>query len=226
MHMKRTLSMLVPGKEEADRRWCTGRWEHVVFISHAGEDKIFAHRLHDEFNKIGLSAFLDQAALVPRDQADPLMLRAVEEAPVGLALLSEHFPRKEWPIKELQIIVRQETLLPVLYNITYEGAKELLRTSPQARGVTPDEWVSFTNRVLRTTALKNPVTSSNEGMFVEAIVFATVRVCVKVARTVVDHSLDRVWAYQFVQQVERAAKALDEFGFLYKKQSEEAKNLG
>jgi hypothetical protein len=134
--MKRKLQMLVPGTEEAERRWCTGRWEHVVFISHAGEDKTFAHRLHDEFNKIGLSAFLDQAELVPGNQADPLMLRAVEEAPVGLALLSEHFPRKEWPIKELQIIVRQETLLPVLYNITHEGAAALLRASPQANGLT------------------------------------------------------------------------------------------
>lgn len=151
------------------------------------------------------------------------MLKAVKEAPVGLAILSEHFLQKDWPIKELQIIVQQETILPVFYKVTYERAEALLQSSPQAQAWNPHEWVRFTDQVLRTTALKNPVTSSDEGPFVQAIVFSAVRICVNAAQKVVENSSDRVWAYRFVQKVEvLARKMAQEFKSLTVKQKDEA----
>jgi hypothetical protein len=151
------------------------------------------------------------------------MLKAVKEAPVGLAILSKHFPEKEWPIKELRIIVQQGTLLPVFYEVTYEEAKVLLQNSPQAQGWTPEEWARFTDQVLRTTALKNPVTSRDEGPFVQAIVFSAVRMFVEIARKLVKKSNDGAWAYKFVQTVEVAARKMSqEFKLLTVKQKDEA----
>lgn len=211
-------------EDGADQRWRRGTWEYDVFISHAGEDKTFAHRLRDAFKTIGLRAFLDQSSLVPGDQADQLMLTAVERAPVGLALLSTNFPQKPWPINELRVIVQQGTLLPVLYKISYEDAKTLMATSPQAAGVSSQEWGLFVDSVMRTTALKDPSTSSDEGPLVQTAVFSAVRMCIAVARKMAYHSEDKLRAYRFIERLEGAAKVISrEFDELRKVETDEAK---
>jgi hypothetical protein len=170
---------LFAGKNVANR-WRDGRWEYDVFISHAGEDKTFAHQLGGAFRSIGLRAFVDEADLVAGDDADLRMLMAVKAAPIGLAILSQHFFRKKWPVKELKLIVGQATLLPVLYKITHGEAKRGLSKSPHAEVYDPQDWAAFVHIVERTTAIGNPTTSSDELPFVQLIVFAAVRICVNV----------------------------------------------
>jgi hypothetical protein len=71
-------------------------WKNDVFISHAGEDKPFAHHLRNLFAEIGLKAFVDQDDLAEGAPADLWMLTAVKEAPIGIALFGKHFFLKEW----------------------------------------------------------------------------------------------------------------------------------
>jgi hypothetical protein len=160
------------------KRRHSGTWQYDVCISHAGEDKTFAHRLRDVFHDVWLRAFVDQSELHGGDCADVRMLTAVKEAPVGLALLSEDFFRKEWPVRELKLIVGGAIFLSVLYNITHEDAKMALSSSPQAEVHDPLEWESFVKSVTWTTAIRNPSTSSDKLHFVQLVVFSAVQLCV------------------------------------------------
>lgn len=207
LHSPTLLQSLSTGDVEIPR-WKDGRWAFDVFISHAGEDKRFAFRLQEEFKRVGLRAFVDQADLFGGDSADDVMLTACREAPVGLALLSADSLRKEWPVEELKLIVAESTLLPVLYNMSYEDAKKALETSPQAGGVGPDQWREFVRTVTRTTAEKNPSTGSDELPFVQLIVFAAVRLCVKLSPLVEKHSSNPAFALAFVQRLEKASFAI------------------
>lgn len=192
--------------EVVANRWRQGRWKFDVFISHAGEDKTFAHRLKEAIEGVGLSAFVDQSDLGGGDKGDLRILTAVQEAPVGLALLSKHFFQKEWPMRELNIIVGEGTLIPVLYNITRAEAEEEIRSSPQAQMHNPREWESFANLVKSTSALVNPSTSLDELPFVQSVVFSTVRHCVSIAGPKVAlHCSNKAWAHRFVKRLEVAA---------------------
>lgn len=200
-------------------------WKYDVFISHAGEDKTFAFRLRQAFEGVGLTAFVDQADLFAGADADVSILMALENTPVGLALLSAEYLCKKWPIHELEIIVRRSTLLPVLYKIDYETAKEALNRSPQAGGANPEAWTDFVHRVTRTTAEKNPSTGHDELPFVQLIVFSAVRICVQKASQIVDRAKpSTAFAVDFAYRVQGACQRINaDFEELPGKHLKEAK---
>jgi hypothetical protein len=221
------LQPLIAGDAEITG-WKDGQWTFDVFISHAGEDKTFAFRLRDEFERVGLRTFLDQADLFGGDSADGVMLTACRGALVGLALLSVHSLKKKWPVEELKLIVAESTLLPVLYNIGHEDVEKALKAlgaKPQAGGrVDPDEWQEFVRTVTRTTAEKNPSTSSDQLPFVQLIVFAAVRLCVNLSPLVEKHSLNPASALAFVKRLENASFAISKrFNKLPKEKTDSAK---
>ena len=53
-------------------------------------------------------------------QSEPTMIAAAESAKVGLVLLTEDFVKKQWPMKELAIFLKQSTLLPLFYGLTVD----------------------------------------------------------------------------------------------------------
>jgi hypothetical protein len=205
-------------------RWYSHHWEYHVFISHAGEDKSFAHRLRDAFAEIGLRAFVDQSDLLGGDKADVRMLAAVEQAPVGLALLSAPFFQKKWPITELKVIVGSTELLPVLYNISHEDAVKSLCESPEASATNPGQWQEFVRSVSRTTALKNPSTGQDEAPFVQLIVYSAVNLSVSnIPRDLAERVSNPAFALDFIGKLEVAAGLLSQkFMRLHLEQAEEA----
>lgn len=200
------------------------RWRNDVFISHAGEDKPFAHHLRNLFTQIGLKAFVDQDDLTGGAPADLRMLSAVKEAPIGIALFGKQFFQKEWPIRELREIVGKALLLPVLYKLTYEETQDALSKSPQADAANPEQWQTFCRTTLRTTAVKNPSTGQDDLPFLQLIVFSTLSLAVKeVAPKLAQSSPNPVFAFAFVEKLERAALCLSKrFKKLTVEQLEEA----
>lgn len=63
-------------------------------------------------------------ALHPGDKADAKMIEAVQRAPIGLVLVDRAFLHRKWTVAELKLIVKADTLLPVLINMTYEEFKK------------------------------------------------------------------------------------------------------
>lgn len=133
------------------------------------------------------------------------MSSAVQQAPVGLVLMGSAFFSKPWPMKELQEIVGQETLLPVLYKLTYEEVERLLATSSESGVSTPAMWSDFVERVLRTTMVSDPSTLRSEAPFMQHIVFSAVRKLVKnTCPAMVARYHDPVWAERVFGKVEKA----------------------
>jgi hypothetical protein len=195
------------GGEVADR-WRNCDWEYDVFISHAGEDNAFAHRLRDAFEAVGFKAFVDQTDLFGGDKAD---VRMMVEAPVGLALMSNYFFQKKRLVKELKSIMGATTPLLVLHNITYEGAMMALEESPQADIAHPDEWQKFVRTVMRTTAVRNPSTNWDEAPFVQLVVFSALRLFISVVSLeVAQHASNKAFALHFIRKLEKAAGHLSQ----------------
>ncbi len=73
-----------------------------------------------------------QEVLLPGDHADEEMLDAANKAPVGIAIFSPEYFRKKWPMRELEILVAQNGLLPVNFRFdSHESFEKQLRSSLQ-----------------------------------------------------------------------------------------------
>lgn len=191
--------------EDQSAQWKQNNWDYDIFVSHAGEDKDFAYLLRDKFQAVGLKAFVDEADLEGGAQADVKILRAVKQAPVGLALFSKRFFEKDWPMRELKIIVGAATLLPVLYGISHEDAEAALAQSPAERPADPEAWRDFVTTVLRTTAVKNPSVGKDKLHFLQLIVYSAVGLCVSTVTIRAEDLASKVFAYNYVQRLEGAA---------------------
>lgn len=105
-----------------------------VFISHASEDKdAVARPLAEKLKELGITVWLDEFALKIGDSLRQSIDRGLSEARFGVAVISPHFLKKEWPQLELNALVAKETgagspvVLPVWHNIS---AKEVNEKSP------------------------------------------------------------------------------------------------
>lgn len=121
---------------------------YEVFISHAGTVKEFACNIANELKRLGFRTFVDADELKPGDDADAKMVKAAENSPIGLVLFDSDFFTRKWPMRELGIIVKSDTLLPVLVGPSYSQAEDALRMS--ALGEAPFG-ERFVQKVLRTT---------------------------------------------------------------------------
>jgi hypothetical protein len=129
---------------------------------------------------------LDEANLLGGD---------IQRAPVGLVLMGHRFFWYTWPMKELQEIVGQETLLPVLYKLTYEEVERLLAKISGSGVSTPAMWSGFVERVLRTSMVSNPSTSRSEAPFRQLMVYSAMRKLVKsVCPAMVTRCPNKMWA--------------------------------
>lgn len=95
-----------------------------------------------------------QLELLPGGAADEAMLDAANKAPVGIAVFSPEYFARKWPMRELEILVRRQVMLPVVFRFdSHEAFVNSLRSSAQQRLVQGD-WETFTKSVERTTYLK------------------------------------------------------------------------
>ncbi len=79
------------------------------------------------------------------------MLDAADKAPVGIAIFSPQYFKKKWPMRELEILVAQNSLLPVKFRFdSHESFEEELRSSPHV-AASEEHRTTFLNSVGRTT---------------------------------------------------------------------------
>jgi hypothetical protein len=101
---------------------------------------------------VGIRAFVDQDDLAGAAPADARMLETARSAPIGLAIFSREFFGKGWPMRELQILLEQGSLLPILSNrppaFTHE---DLVMAAKMCEHVSAAERNAFAERVARIT---------------------------------------------------------------------------
>ena len=92
-----------------------------------------------------------QVDLMPRDQADDVMIKAANKALVGIAIFSPDDFQRKWPMEELKILVKRGVLLPVRIRFDkHEDFVQALRSSPHAHP-SRQEREGFAQSVERTT---------------------------------------------------------------------------
>lgn len=104
----------------------------VVFVSHAGadDDKGWAEYMKKEFEKNnGPKTFVDRQSLTGScESADDLMNWGLEEARVGVFILSPQFFARKWTMHELRTFLERRkggkrvVIFPVFHRLSYEDA--------------------------------------------------------------------------------------------------------
>src|SRR5829696_2598286 len=94
------------------------------FISYAREDRESAAiPLSNELNDRGFSVWLDHEVLVDGQKLEEQIEKGLTQCHVGIVILSPDFIRKDWPLRELDVLLGIETLenmlrvVPVLFNL-------------------------------------------------------------------------------------------------------------
>lgn len=103
-----------------------------VFVSHAFEDKEFAHALADGLSEKGLQVWYDEFELKVGDSLRRSIDYGLSKSRFGAVVLSPSFFAKEWTKKELGALTARETnnkkiILPVWHNISVH---EIRKHSP------------------------------------------------------------------------------------------------
>jgi TIR domain-containing protein len=104
------------------------------FISYASEDRdTAATPLANELTSRGFSVWLDHQVLDKDDRLEKQIELGLRQCHAGIVIVSPHFVRKDWPLRELDTLLSVETLdgrlrvVPVLYNLK---ASQLQDTAP------------------------------------------------------------------------------------------------
>jgi len=112
----------------------TPKKSHDIFISYAREDEHSAARpVAEEFEKRGFSVWLDRYELDERTPIQEAILAGLQGSYCPVVILGRDFLRKEWPKKELDILLAIEEvdaryrIVPIRHRIS---AEELSEVSP------------------------------------------------------------------------------------------------
>jgi hypothetical protein len=95
------------------------------FICHRGPDtkKDFAIMLKDALKRHKIVAFHDERDLLPSFNAPESMQKAAETVGLGIAILSRGFFESGYCMRELEVFLQRDCLLPILFNLTPDECK-------------------------------------------------------------------------------------------------------
>ena len=200
-----------------------GDWEYEVFVSHAGEDKTLALQLENFMGIAGIRAFVDKNHLRGAMKADARMLGQARRAPVGLAIFSPEYFEKTWPMRELEILMERDSLLPMLTNrlpgFTHEA---FVKCVTKSRHLPESDRIGFAQRVTRITNLGTQ--ECDQLLLQQEVCWAVVRLLVE---TIVPAMKSSVFTARVIDRVRKAAERITEdgpmFGSLEKRKVSEAK---
>ena len=185
-------------------------WEYEVFISHAGEDKELARNLAFFMGIVGIRAFVDQNDLRGAMKADACMLGQARSAPVGLAILSPEFFSKTWPMRELEILMERDSLLPMLTSrlprFTHEAFVQCVR---QSQYLPQGDREGFAQRVTRITHMGN---GECDQLLQQEVCWAVVRLLVE---SICPRLRDSVFTAKVLDRVQKAAKLIAEDAHMF-----------
>lgn len=99
----------------------------LTFISHAGEEKRFVHHLLTEIGGEGkVASFFDDDMALGTLAEDEMVSQAAG-AEQAIVVLSRAFVTKAWPMKELNIFLKNDIdIIPVYYSITPDELWEVI----------------------------------------------------------------------------------------------------
>lgn len=107
----------------------TSRPRHkLTFVSHAGEDKTFVRDLLKGIEEASCAAFFDDDMAVGTRAGNEMTSRA-KEADQAVVVLSRPFLTKKWPMKELNIFLKNGVkLYPLYYGVTPDELSNIVTT--------------------------------------------------------------------------------------------------
>lgn len=104
------------------------RAHKLTFVSHAGEEKDFVKRLLVEIEKANVAAFFDDDMAMGTSSGKEMTSRA-KDAHQAIVVLSRPFLTKEWPMKELNIFLKNKVKIHLLYyGVTPNELGEIVET--------------------------------------------------------------------------------------------------
>ncbi|RIW17480.1 toll/interleukin-1 receptor domain-containing protein [Algoriphagus lacus] len=108
---------------DEERPWAK-EWD--IFISHASEDKAeFVRPLAEALKDYGVKVWYDSFTLNPGKNLGDSIFTGIESAEFGIVVLSPHFIKKEWPLKEYELLRKiQSTQGDRLITLWYKLAAE------------------------------------------------------------------------------------------------------
>lgn len=101
-------------------------FEWDAFICHATEDKdYFVRELAHQLVGRGVQVWYDEFTLKVGDSLQQAITKGVLKSRYGIVVLSPRFLEKEWPQKELKVLLQRDSrnvkvILPVWLDIGYE----------------------------------------------------------------------------------------------------------
>ena len=128
-----------------------------VMISLAGEQrKTVAEALKEALEQKGLSVWLDVYEVPIGGNLPRRIGEALEKSRVVVALISDEYIRKEWPMRELEMAVstgldEEERLIPVLVGMSMD---EAARKAPFLRRIVAGNWKAGADAIATRIAAK------------------------------------------------------------------------
>ena len=115
--------------------------EYDVFLSYAKIDGYeTASNLREELEKLGVSVWFDEVAIIPGKSQSLQMDAGLRKARAGIALLTPaYLAGRFWTERELGVLLNEETLIPVLKGCTFEDVSEYSGILPDLAGFVIDE---------------------------------------------------------------------------------------
>ncbi|CAM9768461.1 unnamed protein product [Scytosiphon promiscuus] len=116
----------------------------LTFVSHAGEDKLFARSLLDAIEAANVATFFDDDMAVGTPAGDEMTTRAAK-ADKGVVVLSRPFLTKKWPMMELNLFVKNKIRIhPLYYGVCPDELQGILDTYDRQAG---DDELAFRLRM-------------------------------------------------------------------------------
>lgn len=125
--------------------------EYDVFLSYAKIDGYeTASKLRDELEKLEVSVWFDEVAIIPGKSQSLQMDSGLKKATAGIAVLTPaYLAGRFWTERELGVLLNKEILIPVLKGCTFEDVKEYSGILPDLAGFVID-----LDETVETVALK------------------------------------------------------------------------
>lgn len=109
----------------------------LTFVSHAGEDKAFVRDLLKGIEEANCAAFFDDDMAVGTHAGNEMVSRA-EEADQAVVVLSRPFLTKKWPMKELNLFLKNGIkIYPLYYGVTPDELSDIVENYDRQGLVAP-----------------------------------------------------------------------------------------
>lgn len=114
--------------------------EYDSFLSYARIDGAeVAAELRDELEDLGVAVWFDEVAIAPGRSQSLQMDAGLRKARSGIALLTPaYLTGRFWTERELGALLRKETLIPVLHNVSFEDVGKYSGILPDLAGFTTE----------------------------------------------------------------------------------------